>query len=99
MSSSHGIAIVTGASQGIGRAIALRLADDGFDIAINDIPSKKDSLEGLAQEIATKGRRTCTVIGDVSVEADVQNIVAFTVDKLGEVNVVCLRHFSASCSL
>ena len=97
MSSSRGISIVTGASQGIGRAIALRLADDGFDVAVNDIPSGKSSLESLALEIVAKGRRTCIVIGDVSVEADVRNIVAITVEKLGEVNVVRLRHFSTLC--
>ena len=97
MPSSHGIAVVTGASQGIGRAIALRIVDDGFDVAVSDLPSGKDSLEGLSQEIVAKGRRSCIVIGDVSVEADVQNIVAITVEKLGEVNVVCLRHFGPSC--
>jgi len=97
MPSSHGIAIVTGASQGIGRAIALRFADDGFDVAVNDLPSAKDSLEGLSQEIVAKGRGTCIVIGDVSVEADVQDIVAVTVEMLGGVNVVCLRHFSVPC--
>ena len=39
ISSSQGIAIVTGASQSIGRAIALRLADDSFDVGVNDLRS------------------------------------------------------------
>ena len=88
---SLGVALVTGASQGMGRAIALRLADDGFDVAINDLPSAKDSLESLSQELIGKGRRTCTVTGDVSIEAEVQNIVSSVVENLGELNVVCPR--------
>jgi len=86
--SSQGVAVVTGASQGIGRAIALRLADDGFDVAINDLPSAKESLESLAKEIAGKGKRTCIAIGNVSVELDVQNIISAVVQELGEINVM-----------
>lgn len=41
-----GAALVTGATEGLGGAIALRLADDGFDIAINSHSSSKGELEG-----------------------------------------------------
>ena len=83
-----GVALVTGAAQGIGRAIALRLADDGFDVAVNDLPSAKDNLESLSQELIGKGRRTCIVPADVSVEAEVKSMVSAVVEELGELNVV-----------
>lgn len=49
--SSKGVAIVTGGAQGIGRGIALRLAADGFDIALGDLSSSKAAVEAVAQEI------------------------------------------------
>lgn len=52
------VAIVTGAAQGIGRAIALRLADDGLDIAVSDLASQSALLETLAAGIRAKGRKS-----------------------------------------
>jgi len=82
------VAIITGAAQGIGRAIALRLAEDGLDIAINDIPSKTNALEEVVSEIRQKGRKAIYVTGDVSQEADVQKLVDETVAQLGSVDVM-----------
>jgi NAD(P)-dependent dehydrogenase (short-subunit alcohol dehydrogenase family) len=87
MSQPKGTAIVTGASQGIGRAIALRLADDGFDIALNDIATKSTGLETVASDISGKGRRTIIVPADVSVEDEVRGMIATTVRVLGGVDV------------
>ena len=50
-SQSQGVAIITGAAQGLGRAIALRLASDGFDVALNDIPAKAPALEELVNQL------------------------------------------------
>ncbi|KAH7922291.1 hypothetical protein BV22DRAFT_667027 [Leucogyrophana mollusca] len=47
---------VCGAAQGIGRATALRLADDGLDVAISDLPSQRSKLDAVAEEIRAKGR-------------------------------------------
>ncbi|KAH8093146.1 NAD-binding protein [Cristinia sonorae] len=77
------VAIVTGAAKGIGRAIALRLADDGFNVAVNDIPAEQQNLEVVAGLIREKGRQAVVITGDVSVEADVEKLVAQTVEDLG----------------
>jgi NAD(P)-dependent dehydrogenase (short-subunit alcohol dehydrogenase family) len=88
MSTHKGVALVTGASQGIGRAIAVRLAEDGFDVAINDIPRGRDGLDTLSEEIRGKGRKAFSFIGDVSLEDDVEAMVASTVQNLGGLDVV-----------
>jgi len=83
------IAIVTGAaSVGIGRGIALRLAEDGLDVASNDLPQKSEQLEGLAKEIREKGRRCVTFYGDMSEEADVKALVDKVVSELGGLDVM-----------
>ena len=86
--SSHGVAFVTGASQGIGKAIALRLAADGFDIAVNDIPAGKEKLDALSREIVEKGGKTCILLGDVSVERDVEDMINAVVEQMGRLDVV-----------
>lgn len=60
------VALVTGAARGIGRGIALRLAADGLDVAVNDIGANSSGLDGVAEEIRGLGRRSATVVADVS---------------------------------
>ncbi len=64
------VAIVTGAGSGIGRAIALRLARDGYSVLINDV--RREAAEDVAKEI---GGKVLAVAGDVSQEKDVSAIV------------------------
>ena len=87
------VALITGAAQGIGRSIALRLASDGFDVALNDISSNSHLLAELINEIksAGNGRQAVAVPGDVSVEAEVEWIVEQTVELLGSLDVVSYR--------
>ncbi|KAK0449659.1 NAD-binding protein [Desarmillaria tabescens] len=85
---SSGVALITGSAQGIGRAIALRLAEDGFHISLNDLPSTGAELDVLASEIASKGRKFHIVTGDVSSESDVQRMIGSTVHALGSLDVM-----------
>lgn len=75
-----GTVIVTGAGSGIGRAIALRLAQDGFNVMVNDY--RVDAAQAVAAEI---GGRAQSCGGDVSDEADVAALVAATQDAFGPV--------------
>ena len=66
-------ALVTGASKGIGKGIALELARQGCDIAVN-FHSDREGAELTANEIRAMGRKSFVVAGDVSVSADVQRM-------------------------
>ncbi len=82
------VALVTGAARGIGRGIALRLAADGLDVAVNDIGVNSDQLDSVAEEIRNAGRRTATIIADVSQPDEVERMVGSVVDELGQLDVM-----------
>ncbi|NPD69444.1 SDR family oxidoreductase [Lichenicola cladoniae] len=81
-------ALVTGASRGIGRAIALGLAGDGFDIVLNDIERQRDELEAVAGEIARIGRRAIPLFADVGNRDQVRAMVATGLAQAGRIDVV-----------
>ncbi|KAJ7776318.1 NAD-binding protein [Mycena metata] len=86
--SPYKVALVTGAAQGIGRAIARRLADDGLDVAVNDIASKSEELDTLVDEIRQKGRASSKCIADVSQEEEVKEMVEQVVKEHGGLDVM-----------
>lgn len=80
-------ALVTGASSGIGRAVAIALGHAGADVAVNFV-SGPDAAEEVAAEIRRCGSRAITVRGDVGREEDVEAMFARVIAEFGTVDVL-----------
>lgn len=80
------VALITGAGQGIGRAIALRLAGDGADIAIADL--NDDKMSNVAGEVRDLGRKATTVKADVSKREDVYAAIDHAEKELGGFDII-----------
>lgn len=81
------IALVTGASRGIGRATALRLASSGADVIINYVSSKKAADE-VAGQIAAMGRQCWVIKADVSEKDDVEMMFDYIKSEIGRLNIL-----------
>ena len=81
------IALVTGGSRGIGLAIALELARNGYDLAINGI-REEEKLGDVLEDIRKAGTRVVYCRGDISVSAERQNVFNMVMSKLGRVNLL-----------
>ena len=82
------IALITGASQGIGKAIALALAKEGANIIINDIEPAKEQAERFAQEIGAIGVESMVVLGDVSKFEDCKKMAEDIRSKFEKVDIL-----------
>ncbi|GJJ08012.1 hypothetical protein Clacol_002219 [Clathrus columnatus] len=88
MASTKGAAIITGAAQGLGKAIALRLARDGFNVVLYDLPCKSSELKRVSDGIRAAGRQAIVVLGDVTDEVSIKGLVDKTVIELGPLRVM-----------
>lgn len=88
MTASNRTVLVTGASRGIGAAIALGLAKRGYDIALNDIARQKDELDGVAAEIEALGRRAVIALADVSDKRAVEAMARSVAEAFGHIDAV-----------
>jgi len=81
------IALITGASRGIGKGIAEVFAEEGADVAVNYVASA-ESAEDVAKWVREKGRRAITVKADVAKRADVEAMVERVWNELGPIDVL-----------
>jgi len=81
------VALVTGSSGGIGKAIALELAREGFDVVVN---SSRSVLEGesVTKEIKKLGRKSIYIKSDVSDPASVEEMIQTIIKKLGRIDIL-----------
>lgn len=81
------IALVTGASRGIGRAIAIELARWGVDVAINFKSREKEALD-TAQQVCSLGRRSMIIQADVSSSPEVTKMITAIEGELGRIDIL-----------
>lgn len=80
------VALVTGSGAGIGRAIALRLARDGFDVVVNDL--NEQSIKNVASDIERLGQKSLAVAADISKKEQVFSMVDRVVEHFGRLDVM-----------
>lgn len=81
------VAVITGASRGIGKAAALALASQGAKVVINYARSS-EAAEATVQEIISAGGGAIALQADVSQNAEVENLIKQTLDKFGRIDVL-----------
>jgi 3-oxoacyl-[acyl-carrier protein] reductase len=80
-------AIVTGSGRGLGKAIALKLAQMGANIVLNDI-AESDAIDATAEEFKSQGFNVIVTKGDVRNSEDVENMIKAAVDAFGSIDIL-----------
>jgi 3-oxoacyl-[acyl-carrier protein] reductase len=88
MDLSNKVAIITGSARGIGQAIALKLAEVGADIVVNDIAAAADALESTANEVRALNRKVLAVAADVSSPPDVARLIETALNNMGRIDIL-----------
>jgi 3-oxoacyl-[acyl-carrier protein] reductase len=80
-------AIITGASRGIGKAVALKLASLGANVVINYRSNEKEALE-VENEVKSMGVEALCIKGDISKSEEVENLIASAKEKFGTIDIM-----------
>src|SRR5579884_789433 len=80
------VAVVTGASAGIGQAVARRFLEEGADLVV--VARRGERLEALAEDARQAGRRCVVITGDVREEATARQTVEQALDELGKIDIL-----------
>jgi 3-oxoacyl-[acyl-carrier protein] reductase len=81
------VALVTGSSRGIGRAIAIELAKSGIDIVINSVHNPQEGIEAV-EEIKKTGRRAIYIQADVSDLSQVEEMIKEIINEFGKIDIL-----------
>ncbi len=84
---SNRVALVTGSARGIGRAIALKLADRGASVVVNDLNNASEANQ-VAVEIRAKGSQSVVILADISSSEEVIRLVDQTVSAFARVDIL-----------
>lgn len=87
MKLANKVALVTGSSQGIGRAIALRLAQDGADVVIHG-RQQDERAEHSAEQVRATGRRACIITTDLAQTGNCQRLMREAIEQMGQVDIL-----------
>ncbi len=87
MNENAKVALITGATRGIGKQIALELASQGYNIALN-YRKQNEELEALEKEIESQNVKCLTVYGDVSNYEDVEKFIKEIIKEFGKIDVL-----------
>ena len=82
------IALVTGSANGIGRAIALKLAQEGAHVVVNDVSSQEQAARVVSDEIRGMGRESMVILADVSRTDEVDRMAAYLLEKFGRLDIL-----------